>query len=248
MLIINADDFGKTESITNNIAVCFREGHITSTSAMVFMLDSERAAQVALEQNLEVGLHLNFDDAFTGPAQPAAVKGCQERTGAFLRRSRYAQVFYNPLLRKPFEYLYHAQYEEFVRLYHRPPTHINGHHHMHLCGNVLFGNIIPPGLRVRRSFTFSRGERHFVNRLYRRIIDTIVTKRFISSDMFFAAVASEPLSVVKNNVRLARNQNVELMVHVSSPQEVEFVMQPGFLKAIRGAPLGTYCDLPGYAA
>ena len=243
MLIVNADDFGKTESITNNIVACFREGRITSTSAMVFMKDSERAAEVALNRDLEVGLHLTFDDGYTGPVQPAAVMECQQRTAAFLRSSRYAQIVYNPLLQKPFEYLYRAQYDEFVRLYRRPPTHINGHHHMHLCSNVLLGNVIPAGLRVRRSFTFFRGERDFANRLYRSLLDAIVTKRFISSDMFFAAVPSEPLSVLKNKVRLAKNYNVELMVHVSSPQEVDFVMEPSFLETVQGVSLGTYRDL-----
>lgn len=247
MLIINADDFGKAGFTTDNILLCFRERLITSTSAMVFMQDSERAAELALDRNLEVGLHLNFDDPYTGQSLVAAVKECQERTGAFLRKGKYAQILYNPMLKRPFEYLYRTQYEEFVRLYQRPPTHIDGHHHMHLCGNVLFGNIIPSGLRVRRSFTFSNGERHFANRLYRKILDTIVTRRFISSDMFFAVVPSEPISVLKHNVGLANRHNVELMVHVSSPKEVEFVMQPSFLEAVRGVPMGTYRDLPVHA-
>mgnify|MGYP001185906415 CR=1 FL=1 len=248
MLIVNADDFGKTKSITDNIVRCFQDGRITSTSAMVFMLDSERAAHVALEQKLEVGLHLNFDDPFTGTTQPTTVKECIERTSAFLGRSKYAQVLYNPMLRKPFEYLYQVQYEEFIRLYRRPPTHINGHHHMHLCSNVLFGNIIPAGSRVRRSFTFSNGERSGVNRLYRKMVDAIITRRFISSDAFFAVAASAPLSVLSQNVKLAKSQNVELMVHMSSHQEIEFIMQPCFLTTIKDVPLGTYCDLPGRVA
>ena len=248
MLIVNADDFGKDESITNNILACFWEGRITSSSAMVFMRDSERAAQLALERKLEIGLHLNFDDPFTGLERARAVNECQARTSAFLKRSKYARVLYNPMLKNEFEYLYRSQYEEFVRLYQQPPTHINGHHHMHLCGNVLLGNIIPPGARVRRSFTFSMGERNFANLIYRRIVDAIVTKRFVSSDMFFAAVPSEPISVLRNNVMLSREHNVELMVHVSSPREVEFVMHTSFGEAIQEVSLGTYRDLPGRSA
>lgn len=244
MLIVNADDFGKTESITNNIALCFREGRITSTSAMVFMLDSERAARLALDRNLEVGLHLNFDDAFTGPALPAAVKECQERTGAFLKKGKYTQVLYNPMLKKPFEYLYRAQYEEFVRLYQRQPTHINGHHHMHLCSNVLLGKIIPSGSRVRRTFTFMKGERNVPNVVYRRIIDRLVTERFVTTDMFFAAIPSESLTALRKKAELANSRVVELMVHVSSPRELDYVMQPGFMETVRSAPSGTYCDLP----
>ena len=65
MLIINADDWGRSVAETDAALRCYKEGRITSVSAMVFMEDSERAAELAKENELDVGLHLNFTDKFT---------------------------------------------------------------------------------------------------------------------------------------------------------------------------------------
>lgn len=244
MLIINADDFGKSLETTNNIVMCFREKRITSSSAMVFMQDSERAASLDLENGLEVGLHLNFDEQFTGDVPPLRVKEYLNQTATFLTGSKLRQVMYNPMLHRQFEYLYNVQYEEFLRLYHRPPSHINGHHHRHLCSNVLFGRIIPDGSRVRRSFTFMKGERSFGNRLYRRGVDTVLKRRYITTDMFFAASPAVEPNFLMQKVELAKNHNVELMVHLSSQWEVEYLMRQDFIDSIGEVPRGTYRDLP----
>lgn len=244
MLIVNADDFGKDSATTDNIVLCFREERLTSTSAMVFMQDSERAADVGLEQNLEIGLHLNFDEQFTGAVSSGPLNDYQGRVAAFLTRNRYSQLIYNPLLRKEFEYLYEAQYEEFIRLYHRPPSHINGHHHMHLCSNVLFGNILPNGAGVRRSFTFSKGERNVANRLYRRIVDAKVERRFICTDLFFALMPSEQSDSLRRKVQQARDHNVELMVHLSTKRELEYLLRQDFMDSISNVTMGTYRNIP----
>ena len=65
MLIINADDWGRSVAETDAALRCYKGGRITSVSAMVFMEDSERAAELAKENELDVGLHLNFTDEFT---------------------------------------------------------------------------------------------------------------------------------------------------------------------------------------
>ena len=65
MLIINADDWGRSLAETDAALECYKAGRITSASAMVFMGDSERAAELAKENKLDVGLHLNFTDRFT---------------------------------------------------------------------------------------------------------------------------------------------------------------------------------------
>lgn len=60
-LIINADDFGFTPGITEGILQAYREGVLTSTSAMVNMLGApERIARArAAAPGLGIGLHLN---------------------------------------------------------------------------------------------------------------------------------------------------------------------------------------------
>jgi chitin disaccharide deacetylase len=245
MLIINADDFGKTATISDNILSCFKSDRITSTSAMVFMRDSERAASLCLQHNFDVGLHLNLDEQFNGSSPTALCKESLDSVATFLTKSKYSQVIYNPLLRRKFQYLYHVQYEEFIRLYRRPPSHINGHHHMHLCANVLLGRIIPRGARVRRSFTFGKSERSNANRLYRRFLDHVVKRRFITTDMFFGIISSEDPISLKRKVELAKVHSVELMVHVSSQKELDYLMQQNFFNITHTVTRGTYRDLPG---
>ena len=46
MLIINADDWGRSVAETDAALKCCKGGRITSLSAMAFMEDSERAADL----------------------------------------------------------------------------------------------------------------------------------------------------------------------------------------------------------
>src|SRR5580704_8891452 len=60
LLILNADDWGRDRETTERIFDCVRRGTVSSVSAMVFMQDSERAAGIAREANVDAGLHMNF--------------------------------------------------------------------------------------------------------------------------------------------------------------------------------------------
>ena len=66
MLIINADDWGRSIMETDATLRCYKVGRVTSVSAMMFMSDSERAAELARENGVDTGLHLNFSEPFTG--------------------------------------------------------------------------------------------------------------------------------------------------------------------------------------
>ena len=60
-LIINADDFGLSKSITDGIIDGMKEGFITSTTVMVNMKYSEYAIKKAIENDIySVGLHINL--------------------------------------------------------------------------------------------------------------------------------------------------------------------------------------------
>ena len=112
---------------------------------MVFMKDSKRAAELANEHGLNVGLHLNFDEKLTGNNCPEALTQRHNKIATFLTRTKWSQLLYNPFLHKDFSYSCAAQWEEFVRLFGKPPSHIDGHHHMHLCANVLLDRVFAPG-------------------------------------------------------------------------------------------------------
>ena len=142
MLIVNADDWGRSRAETDAATDCYRAGRIASTSAMVFMEDSERAAEVAKGCGIEVGLHLNLSQRLAeNVTADSRLVEYHERICRFLNRNKFALVLYNPLLREQFRYVYRSQVEEFHRLFGKAPSHIDGHQHLHSCSNLLLDRI-----------------------------------------------------------------------------------------------------------
>ena len=178
---------------------------------MVFMADSERAADLAKENELDVGLHLNFTDRFTSGRVASKLANHHNKIAGFLTRNRYSQVLYNPLLRKAFCYSYQAQAEKFERLFGKPPSHIDGHHHMHLCSNLLVSNLIPAGMKVRGNFSFLPGEKSWLNRAYRFLVDRWLARRYRLVDYFFDLIQCIEGKKLDRVAALAKSSNVELM-------------------------------------
>jgi len=228
MLIINADDYGRSIAETDAALMCYQSARLTSASAMMFMGDSERAAELASQNELEVGLHLNFTERFAGKNVPAKLTDYQDRLARYLKRNKYSQLFYNPLLCAGFSYSYRAQAEEFERLFGKKPSHIDGHHHMHLCANMLLSNLIPPGMKIRRNFSFFSGEKNWLNRAYRSLVDRWLASRYQLTDYFFdltQCIQSRKLNRVKT---LARSSNVELMTHPIVSTETKYLLSDEF--------------------
>ncbi len=239
MIIVNADDWGRGKSETDAALSCYRKGRVTSASAMVFMEDSHRAAEMAMaEQGLDVGLHLNLSQPFTGSVRNGLLSGYHERVARFLTFSKYSLLLYNPFLRKQFDYVCKAQIDEFIRLYGRPPSHIDGHLHLHLCTNVLVDNIIPHGERVRRNFSFQQGEKGPLNRGYRSLVDLWLSKRYRLTDFFFALSQNLHSGRLIRVVELARAREVELMAHPAKAEEYACLMSHGFFEMLRGLQNG----------
>jgi predicted glycoside hydrolase/deacetylase ChbG (UPF0249 family) len=243
MLIITADDYGKTVHATDSILKCLSSKRITSASAMVFMEDSERAAALALESSLEVGLHINFTVSFNAGNIPVMICKNQEKVISYLTSNKLAQVIYNPFLRNSFKSLFQSQQEEFIRLYGRHPGFYNGHHHMHLCANVLASKMIPKGSRVRRTFTFDQGEKNPFNRLYRRYIDNIVSRRFISTDCFFSIAPVQNHERLRKIFNYALKEAIEIEVHPENIEEIEFLLSDKYKALIDSVQIGAFSHL-----
>lgn len=240
MLIINADDWGRSVEETDAALRCYKDGRITSVSAMVFMKDSERAAELARENNIDVGLHLNLTEEFTVKVCPRLLQRSQEKIRRFLKGARYSQLLYNPFLRKEASYCYEAQAAEFERLYGKPPSHVDGHHHMHLCGNMLWNSAIPAGTRMRRNFSFWPGEKGWLNRTYRALVDYRLARKYRLPDYFFCLSQSIQGNKLGRIETLARSSNVELMTHPIVPMESDFLMGHEFHAMLQRLNIGGY--------
>jgi hypothetical protein len=230
-VIVNADDWGRDSETTERIYECIALGTVSSTSAMVFMKDSERAAWLAQEQGVNCGLHLNFTTPFTSPKCAPRLLEHQGRLVRYLRRNRWAQTVYHPGLASSFEYAVREQLEEFERTFGRAPLRIDGHHHMHLCANVLFGKFLPAGTIVRRNFSFRPGEKSGINRLYRGVIDRVLARRHRLTDYFFSLMPIEPQRRIAEIFSIARQSITEVETHPVNPEEYKFLTSGEILRA-----------------
>jgi predicted glycoside hydrolase/deacetylase ChbG (UPF0249 family) len=247
MLIINADDYGRSKRATDNILHCYKRGRINTASGMVFMADSERSAERALECNIDVGLHLNFTEHFSGRPLPDRLVTYQKRIATFLSASKFAFIVYNPMLSNCFDYVFKAQYEEYGRLFKRGPLRIDGHEHMHLCSNVIAGKMIPAGTIVRRNFSFRSGEKSGLNRLYRNVVDFWLKRRHFIADYFFALSMKDQFESLLRPIELARRNTVELMVHPEKDADFVYLNSDRFGGVISSVMTGSYMELCGAA-
>ncbi|MCX6967709.1 MAG: ChbG/HpnK family deacetylase [Verrucomicrobia bacterium] len=241
MLIINADDWGRSKEETDITLVCHALGSVTSVSAMVYMKDSERAAEIALSHRVDTGLHLNFSEAFTSPAPPR-LRDAQNRIARFLNGSKYRVLFYHPRLRNAFRYVYEAQAEEFHRIYGRPPSRFDGHQHMHLCSNMLLDQILPQGQRVRGTFTFQQGEKGPLNRAYRALVHWWMDGAYIMPDYFFALSDCLRYNRLERVLALAKIANVELMTHPAEAEEYAHLSSENFRQRLGTLTTGSHAQ------
>jgi chitin disaccharide deacetylase len=237
MLIINADDWGRDSLTTDRIFECHQRGALSSVSAMVFMEDSQRAAEVAREQGIETGLHLNFTTPFFAPRHSPVLLEHQEKVSRYLLRRRSNQTIFHPGLAGSFEYLVAAQLDEFRRIYGTGPKRLDGHHHMHLCANVLLQRLLPRGTIVRRSFSFERNEKNLFNRLYRKLVDRKLAHRHRLVDLFFSLPPFKPPSRLQRIFSWASQFIVEIETHPINPQEYSYLAGGEILGDLSSVPI-----------
>jgi len=243
MLIINADDLGRNRESTDRILTCHAAGRLTSTSAMVFMEDSERAAALAQAAGIDVGLHINFSEHYSQPSVSLSVNRPHDMIIGFLRKSKYALILYNPFLTDSFRVSFRQQNDEFRRLYGCEPSHYDGHQHMHLATNMLLHGILPEKSRVRRSFTFHEGQKSWLNRAYRRAVDKRLEERHRITNFFFSLAQYMRPGQLQAIVALADTGNVELMTHPHLDVEYDYILSESFGRTVHKARLGRYDEL-----
>ena len=239
LLIMNADDWGRDILTTNRILECTVPGAVSSVSAMVFMKDSERAATMARDHAIDTGLHLNLTTPFSTASCSSMLMQCQQKIARYLLRHPLAQVMFHPGLTHAFEYVVAAQIEEFNRLYGATPSRLDGHHHMHLCANVLFQGLLPANTIVRRNFFFETNEKSLWNRLYRRFVDRVLARRHCLRDYFFSLAPLQPEGRLQRIFSLSREYVIEVEVHPVNKDEYAFLIEGGIARLAGSVSLQT---------
>jgi predicted glycoside hydrolase/deacetylase ChbG (UPF0249 family) len=224
-LILNADDWGLDPDTTERTLECIMRGTVSSVSAMVFMEDSERAADLARARGIDAGLHLNFTAPFSAANCPKPLAESQNKVGDYLRRNSFTRGIFNPLLVRHFDYVVAAQHDEFCRLYGAEPKRYDGHHHMHLSANVLLGRLLPPGVLVRQHFSHESGEKALRNSAFRGLSRMMMGRRYQSVDFLFSLPPLEPPVRLQRIFALARQFAVEVETHPINPKEYRFLTE-----------------------
>jgi predicted glycoside hydrolase/deacetylase ChbG (UPF0249 family) len=246
LLIINADDWGSDRHTTDAIHECFLAGVVTSVTAMVYMSDSARAAELAAVGGEPVGLHVNLTEAFTDPACPPHVRARQERIVRYFGGPGWRMWGLSPTLFTAIETCIADQLEAFRGLYGHEPTHIDGHQHVHQSLGVMFARSLPSGTKVRPSFTFMPGEKSLPNRVVRMLLNRMMRVRFCSPRYFFSIRDMHPAlggAGLEQKLDLADHHAVEVMTHPAASDERAVLLDEGWAALLRGRQLGAYPNL-----
>jgi chitin disaccharide deacetylase len=128
ILVVNADDFGRTSGINRGIARAHEHGIVTSASLMVrYRAAADAAAYAHRHRDFAVGLHLDFGEWVYRGDRWAAVYEVEQTVDEAER-----------------------QLEEFRRLVGGDPSHVDSHQHVHreepalsICRDLADGLRVP---------------------------------------------------------------------------------------------------------
>jgi len=246
LLIVNADDLGFDAPTTDSILRCFEGGRVGSASAMVFMSDSGRAAEIAREASLPVRLHLNLTEPFTDPSVPADVRERQARMARHLSGSQVAYRVCNPRLQRLIEQCIRDQLSAFADLYGTMPRDVDGHQHVHTCVNVLLARSLRGVKGMRATFNLPPDDGSLRKRSVQGLVNHLVQRRFDSTQRFtYLRKGNSCRSVadLAGIVSRASGESVEIMTHPGVGEERDLLMSEDWARAIAGLRLGTLADL-----
>jgi predicted glycoside hydrolase/deacetylase ChbG (UPF0249 family) len=237
VLIVNADDVGASLTATNAALTAFDERLITSGSAMVWMADSVRAGGLAGDHGLPLGLHLNFTLAFDGSDVPVGARGRQLRLSESFNSSSWQHGRSERLDRRLLRDAIADQLGEFVRRY-GEPTHLDGHHHVHVHEAVL--SVLPrdvtirPVLREPALIDARRSLRE--RRLYRRFRASDLTLAF---ERIHPALGGAGLGLLQR----AHESTLEVMAHPQQPGQLDALRSAEWRQAMATLPLASFAEL-----
>jgi chitin disaccharide deacetylase len=121
-LILNADDFAFNAAVSRGIVTLAQQGRLTATSAMTLSprWAADAPALAELRGHIDVGLHLDWTSAF-------AVKAGH---GRGLKRAMLSAVM-GGFNKTAAQVVIERQLDAFEQVWQAPPSHIDGHQHVH---------------------------------------------------------------------------------------------------------------------
>ena len=132
LLIVNADDFGLSKGQNYGIVEACRHGVVTSTTAMVNGDAIEHAA--ALSRDLpELGVGMHFVLTLGMPLTPMPGLTREGLLGKWIWEMAGQGTLPLEAIARELD----CQFNRFVDLFGREPTHIDSHHHVHMIPAIF---------------------------------------------------------------------------------------------------------------
>lgn len=152
LLIVNADDFGLSKGQNYGIVEACRHGVVTSTTAMVNGDAIEHAVTLSRDlPTLAVGMHFVLTLGKPLTEMPGLTR--EGRLGKWIWQMAEEDTL--PLDEIARELA--SQYQRFIDLFGREPTHLDSHHHVHMFPQIFpLSHVLPQSVILRCVLIVSR--------------------------------------------------------------------------------------------
>lgn len=247
-LIVNADDFGFSEAVTQSIIKCHQEGIVTSTTILAGAPYFEEAIQLVRENpKLGIGVHLALDGPLNIRKGPSSLIDPQTQTFfedmVVERKIITGALKYDELVAE-----YAAQIEK-VKNTGITITHLDHHHHFHLYFPILKAMITVAkkyGIPFIRSQKILLAKKQSLpKKVYRSYHQYYLSKRLGTTAGYTSLIGCSPTEMhAKFQAILSSPKTtIELMVHpLPSNGEIDFLTNPEILWQAKNH-LINYADL-----
>lgn len=211
-LIINADDFGASESINNAIIQAFNKKLISSATIMTNMPGFENACKLIKKQNLygKIGIHLNLIEGYPVTEKISLCEKFCDNNGKFNEKRN--RLFM--LSREVRQAVYEEFFGQLNKLYKKNifPTHIDSHHHYHTewaIGKQVLGIAKNNNINaIRLSRNIGKNIRG-IKGIYKSIYNKNLAIKGFAKTHYFGSLSD---AMFIKNLQL-QQCNIELMVH-----------------------------------
>lgn len=194
-LIINADEFGLTKSVSRGILEAFYNGIVTNTTIMVNMPSSKYAFELIKKHpDLKVGVHLNLTDG-KPVLSSDKVRTLVDKYGFFLDlKTLLIRIISKRIDYNEVEAELRAQVKKTldngIKI-----THLDGHRHIH-----MYPKILKRAIRVAKEFGIDK-MRYSYEHFSLNLMDNLLSFSFIKKGIvsFYSILCKNLL--IKNNIK-----------------------------------------------
>ena len=214
--VVNADDFGISESVNNAIIQCFQKRIISNTTLMVNMDAADDAVELAEKYGFydRVGIHLNLTAGYPltdGIRRSPLFCDADGRFNAKFHLSTKSRL---RLSSEDSRYVY-AEVEAQLRRYLEyglPEKHLDSHHHVHTDMSVW--KMLKPLLKKYNFRTVRIGRNMYdkasiFNVLYKKNLNAQINRAGYACSDYFGSFED-----FKNySSTIGKNDKIEIMLH-----------------------------------